>query len=415
MPQEAPSGPAPYNRFCSEFDHLDPEFKADPWPILAHLRETCPVAHTPRHGGYWVITRYEDTFGVAENWAGFTNRHGVAVPASHERYPSLPNHVDPPEHRSYRGFLNPFFTKERLAPLEPGVRAVADSLIDRFVEGGSADFASQYALLLAGTVFFNLILGITDAEELHAAQQRIFDMHFSPGEVALQATRDEEAFVARLLGERRSGGRSAGDGIGVVDGIVDGGVDGRPFTDEEAMGMIRILIHGGLDTTANAISNSLHFLGRNPGHRDRIVADPAWCRNAIEEFLRIEAPAMGIGRVATAAVEVGGVTIPAGDRVMMMYGSANRDPREFSEPDVWNPDRETNRHLAFGAGPHRCLGSNLARLEIRVGLTRLLERIPEYSLSPTEPVEYHSGQARGVVHLPVVFPPGRRQSPGAGS
>ena len=395
---------SPYHRFCVDFDHWDSEYRSDPYPVLEHVQAHCPVVHAERYDGYWVVTRHEDVLTVAQDPGRFSSLDCVGIPTPPTQKRFYPGMVDPPAHREYRRVLNPWFTAGRVAPLEPGISRIADELIDRFIGAGECDLARDFAEPLPGLVFFRLVLGIDKDEVLRQVLEwTTATLARRSAEEVSAAFANVEEFVSGTL--RARAGQPARDDV--VNAIMTAEVHGAVMPFDVQVGMLEEIIFGGLETTANAIANSLAFLVRHPEHRARIATDRAHRKRAIEEFLRLEPPAQfPRSRRVMEPVEVGGASIARDERILMSIAAANRDPDVFPDPQKFDPDRSSNRHLAFGAGHHRCLGSHLARLQFDVALGRLLERIGDYALRPGGAIGYQHASTRGVDQLPVIFPPG---------
>jgi len=214
-------------------------------------------------------------------------------------------------------------------------------------------------------------------------------------------------WITGFLDGRRADGRG-GD---VVDAVLDARIDGRPITHDEAVGIVQLLILGGLETTAGALGMMMVRLSTEPSTREQLAGSKEVAPEAIEELLRLDAPFIAIGRTATRDTELGGRRIAGGDKVIIYWAAANRDESEFPHADTFDPGRASNRHLSFGAGPHRCAGSNLARMNLRVALTELLRRLPDVALDDRFPVEYHTTFTRAPRTVPLAFAPGRREGP----
>jgi cytochrome P450 len=384
------SDPCPYIDFTSDYmrDHLYGE--------VARLRSECPVVHTEAHGGYWVVTRYEDVLRVLQDPGSFTATEGVVVPRPDVPLRALPLESDPPQHRDYRRVLNPFLTPEASARLEPDIRQIADRYIDGFIERGSCDLATDFAQHISTTVLFGHLLGASE-DEMAGCHDAVLKFAYEPtSDTALEGALHLMQFCYSLLEARRT---EPGDGI--VDAIVGCRVDDRPIDDLEAIGMVSLLIFGGVETTANATCSAIIRLSDDPELQASMRAEPERIGGAIDEFLRLDPPLIGLARRATHDVELGGQLIRKGDAVYYSLAAANRDPEEFQSPDDFDPTRVRNRHLAFSGGVHRCAGSNLARAMLRVSLEQLLDRLEDIEVAG--PVEYIQAAARGIKTLPIRF------------
>jgi len=386
------------------FDHFDPALADDPYPALRALRERAPVFFSEEHGGFWGMTRYQDVYDAAHRVETFASGLGpITIPApmtleGAESQRPAPISYDPPDHRRYRSFINPYFSPARIEAMEPWFRQIATELIDKFIDRGEADFAQEFAIPMPMFVICGL-LGIPDERWAEFRGQIEDIIAFTDRDRTLNAVMEVGGYMAAMLAERRE--RPTDD---LLSFVANGIVDGAPMSDEEILGFAVLLFGAGAETTTNAIGNTLSYLAEHPDLRSELAGDLELLPNAIEEFLRFDTPVFGLARTVAHDTEFAGQSMREGDRVLLMWGAANHDPAEFEDPDSVNIHRFPNRHLAFGSGIHRCLGSHLARLELRVALEELLRRIPEFSLAPGARADRCVGVTRGTRSLPVVFP-----------
>jgi cytochrome P450 len=391
---------APVTDWASDWDHLDPAWVIDPYPIWQELRERCPVAHTDRYRGVYFPTRYEDIRDIAYDPERFSSRR-VVVREGDYRVNSPPITSDPPEHRPMRMALIPPFTPQAVAILEPHTRAVCNELIDRFVENGRCDGAVHYAQHIPVRIIAHM-LGIP-AE--HGDQFRTWiTMALQEGitnqEVLKQAEEEISAYFSEQITKRR--GQPGHD---LVSFLIKARLpDGQPFSDRQVLGALRLLLIAGIDTTWSAIGSSIWHLATDPGDRERLVREPELIPSAVEEFLRAYAP-VTMAREVVEDAELGGCPMRKGEMVLVSFPSANRDPEKFSDPGSIRIDRKQNPHVAFGLGIHRCIGSNLARMEMRIALEEWLKRIPQFELDRTRPMTWSEGTVRGPRLLPITFAP----------
>jgi cytochrome P450 len=384
-----------------DFDIHAPAFALDPYPAYRQLREECPVQHSTRHGGYWLLTRYEDVRRAATDWRTYTSSVvGVtAIPIITQRTePQLPIELDPPLHSRYRALVNPVFSPERIDELHPTVTAIAAELIDRLLERGEGDLVADYAVPLSvRTLAAFTGLPEADADRWVAWIRRMFDVRDRAD--GARASQEFGVYIDELIVARRH--HPSGDFISL---LMASEVEGHRLTDKEVHSFCTVQFGAGFETTADAISASLHYLAEHPADRARLFSDADLIPPAVEEFLRYVTPIQIFGRNATRAVELRGRTIGEGDVVALSFGSANHDPTAFSDPDRCIFDRPLNRHLAFGAGLHLCLGSPVARLEMAITLQAFAERMPEFRLIPDRPAAWKTrGDRRGLSELPVVL------------
>jgi cytochrome P450 len=393
-------------------DHFDihaPELGADLHRTLARARALCPVARSDAYeGGYWVATKYEDVLRIAQDWETWSNQLGITVgPAGTgdglEGMIIPPVSVDPPLQRTFKRLINRYFTPTAVAPWEPATRALVTRLIDGFVERGACDFMEAFARPFPGLAFFDLALH-APADDLEQVNDwaTLASLTTEPGSadglVALGT------WIARFLARRREEG-PRGD---VVDAVLAAEIDGRPIDDIEAIGAVMLLVLGGLETTAGVLGMAMLRFCEHPEIPALLRAEPERIPDAVEELLRLDGSFICIGRTARRDTELGGRPVKAGERVIIYWASADRDEDEFEAPDTFDLDRAANRHIAFGAGPHRCAGSNLARMNLRIAFEELVPRLADVRLQPGAEIRYHSAMNRAPVSVPITFTPGPR-------
>jgi cytochrome P450 len=394
--------------WCREhFDHLSPQLAASLPETMERMRGICPVAHSDSHGGFFVATRYDEVIGAARDWESFTSTRGLAILDGPTVVRSLPVQADPPEQRIYKNLTNPFFTPTATASWEDGTRAIVTRLIDDFIEDGRCDFMASFAREFPSRAFFELALHAPpeDLEEVsRLASTSSIPNHPASRESWMGLARWIRGFVAD---RRRQGPR--GD---VVDAVIEAADAGR-IPEDDAIGTIQLLILGGLETTAGALGLAMLRFCRQPHIADLLRAQPELMPKAVQELLRLEPPFVSVGRTATQDTELGGVTVPAGEKLLLHWASANRDEAEFEDPHEFRLDREHNRHVSFGMGVHRCTGSNLARFNLRIAWEEILRRMPDLRLDQAalegHPIHYHPGLTRSPLTLPITFTPGPRE------
>jgi len=384
----------------SAFDHHSPEWMADPGPRYEDARARCPVAHSDGYGGFWLITRYGDVDNVARDWAHFSSASGIAIPVALDTR-VVPQEADPPLHGEVRDQITPWFSPGAVAQMEPLVRNLARELLEGVRTQSRVDVAVDYSIPLASLTMLRL-LGF--AESTEPSLQHDIDLllrsRHDPDALQTAGERFGATVFTEIAGRRHDGVGSRDDLLDRILGMTKG--DG-PIDDSTAISVSMSLIFAGLETSAASIATSAYELARRPQLRRRLLDEPSLLPSAVEELLRFTSPVECIGRTVAADTAVGPQDLAAGDRVLIAYGSANRDPDVFSEPDELVLDRPNNRHLAFGAGIHRCLGRHLARMELRVGLGELLERFPDYAIAGR--VQWGFGENRGIRSLPISTAP----------
>lgn len=367
---------------------------------LAVLRERCPVAHSDQHGGYWIVTRHADVVAAAQDWERFSSQLGVGIPGSPSVSLAIPEHIDPPLHREYKRLINRWFTPAAVAPLEAGIRRIARDLVDAFVDRGEVEVMAAFAGPFPGLVFFELVLG-APADELQQVNDLATGATDPDNPDSGACWQGLNAWIDVFLEARRTDRRDD-----VVDDILHAEIEGRPIRDDEVRAIVLLLILGGLDTTAGVIGQAVLRFCAQPEIPELLRSQPALVPRAVEELLRLDTSFVGIGRTVRHDTELAGQAVAAGDKVYLSWAAANRDPAEFDEPDEFRVDRTRNRHLTFGAGPHRCAGSNLARLNLRVAIGELVQRLPDLRLAidPAD-VEFHTAFNRRPRAVPVTFTP----------
>jgi cytochrome P450 len=398
------------------FDHHSPEFAADPWPILQDLRGRCPVAHSDAYDGFWVLTRYEDIKTVALDDETFSSAQSIVIPSKQNvAQRSIPIEVDPPMFQEYRRAMQPLFSPTAVDRLEPAIDSFVARCIDEVIESGSCDLVEDLAdPLPAMTTLHKLGLPLDDwarfARPLH---KTVFLRQDNPGRAGVM---DELKWVRQQIVDAVED-RHRHPRDDMITYLVNTTIDGRPIQDDEVVAMVVLTIQGGFDTTGSAIGNALMYLDADRDARRRLIDNPSLLPGAVEEFLRYEAPQVALARVATRDVEIGGQRIGAGERILLVWASGNRDEAVFPDGDEVVLDRFPNRHMTFGLGAHRCLGSTLARRQILLALGAVLRRMPDYEIDRDNVVRAETiGVAYGSFSLPARFSPGPRyHAPTAGS
>jgi cytochrome P450 len=345
------------------------------------LRSACPVGRSERYGGFWSLTRYADIWAAEQNPEAFSVDRGMLLPSLGNERPLIPLDIDPPTLQQYRRMLLPAFAPGKIDRLEPLVREVAAGLIEAFAGEEVFDASLSYARILPLTVFAEMAgLPRADYDRFQVWIERTMYGRTEDPADAVEAAKEVDAYF-RELRRRRLEEPERDDLIG---NLLSGSVDGRALSEDEFADYCFLLLVAGLETSAWSIRSALWYLAQHPEDRRRLVAQPELMVSATEEFLRCLAPVQGMARTLKSDVEVRGQVLPAGERVLLLLGSGNRDEEVFADADEVVIDRVDNPHLAFGIGAHRCLGSNLGRREVRVGLEALLAQVPEFELADPE-------------------------------
>ncbi len=365
------------------------------------LREAGPVLRTAF--GSYLITSAEAAEFALKSPGLFSSRRAFDLVGS--PLPLVPIAFDPPEHTRYRRILQPFFSPRGVASWRPEVRVLARELIGGVASAGHCDLVADLAVPLPAQVFLTLFgLPIQDRDRLNAWKEGL--LRSTPpgpgetrGEHAVRLGAELYGYLVEQIARRRRDGTSAG----LLGQLLADSSPGH-LSDEEIIGLSFLFVLAGLETVTSALSTAFAVLASQPRLRSRIVSDPAVIPAAVEELLRVDGPLLFVPRVTTAEVEVAGQLIPAGALVQVVVAVADRDPAGHPDPDVIDFGRQ-ERNLAFGGGPHRCLGSHLARMEMRVALEEWHRRIPDYQLAPgpAPRVTWPAGLV-GIGQLPLVFP-----------
>ena len=368
--------------------------KADPYPVYARLRAEAPVRFH-EDLGVWTIARHRDVEGALRDWETYSSASGITVGGFGGFKPMIIL-MDPPRHHDLRRLLSRAFTPRRVAVLEERMRAIAADLLGPMLSAGGGDFVAEFARPYPTTVIAELLgvdpgdrdafcrwsdaimLSGSDAAELEAAYANLFE-YFETAVARRRRQPGEDLVSALLRGESAEGGLS----------------------EDELLGFCALLLIAGHETMTNFLSLAALTVDRLPELRRELIEDPGRCGVAVEELLRFEPPVHGLARTVTADVELAGQTIPRGDMVLLLLGSANRDPDAFEEPDRFDLAHVGGDNAAFGFGVHYCMGAGLARLEARVGLEELLRRMPDFVVG-ADPIRWRTAiPTRGPIDLPL--------------
>ena len=393
--------------WASDFDIHDPTFVTDPFPVYEELRSRCPVAHSDRWGGQWLPVNYADLVAITADTAHFSSVTPGVTGRKPDEGPTLtapPITSDPPEHGPARRLLLPSFSPKLVERLTPTTRGFARRLIEQIRESGdlTVDAADRYARHIPVLVIATMLgIPVEDEERFTDWVVRILQIGPFDFEVARAATHGVLDYFGELVAARRADPAEYDD---LIADLMNAEIDGSPLTDRHIRGSCFLLLVAGIDTTWSSISASLLHFATHPDDRRRLIAEPELLPTAVEELLRVYAP-VTMARIVTQETTIGGRTLCPGERVLLPFPAANRDPDVFDDPNVFQIDRQHNRHLAFGVGIHRCLGSNLARMELNVAVAEWLSAFPEFSLIEGEPLDWTGGQVRGPRAVPLRLEP----------
>ena len=396
-----------------EYDPFSQEFQADPFPVYRWMRDEAPVFYSEKWG-WWALSRFEDVRAAATDPQTFLSYEGIDIDdtAKDQSGPGFLPDIDNPRHDQIRRMIQPRLLPNRIAEREDAVRAVVRGLIDVWRYRGTVDLAQELAWPMPNEVFFDL-LGLPSARAEGRAQlerwvhelkdRKPDDARLTP--VAKAATAGIQSYFVDLLHERRARPRND-----LVTHLVTADIDGVPFAEQdigpasEVLGLMMVLFLGGVESTAGLTGTLFKLLAENPGQRALLRENPALIPDAVEEAIRLATPLQLVGRTAAREVTLHGVTIPAGGRVVLVYGAANRDERRFTDPDRFDVTRGRFRHLGFGEGMHGCLGAPLARLEAKVALEEALPVLGDYTIAGP-PERYRTTPNMYVwEHLNLSFP-----------
>ena len=394
----------PVQDWTTDWDHADPAYNENAHEIWDELRGTCPVAHTNRYGGAWLPVRHDDVAAVARDTDHFSSEGAVlANRPPRDEWVSLapigaapPITSDPPFHADARRLLLPAFAPQVIAEWEPEVRRLCNELLDRMGDADVVDAAVQYAQHIPVYVIARMLgLPVEDSdyfrETVHLVLEEI-GAEFGERQGGFEKL---DAYLLAHVEDHIANPRE--DLIGF---LLNAKIYDQPLSNQHIVGTIILLLVAGIDTTWSSIGSSIWHLARHEDDLARLVAEPDLMPTAIEELLRAYAP-VTMARMIAKDAEIGGCPVKAGENVLLAFPAANRDPEVFPDADKVIIDREHNRHLAFGLGIHRCLGSNLARLELRIAVEEFVRRFPRFELADTDAVTWSLGQVRGPRQLPV--------------
>jgi cytochrome P450 len=385
---------------------MDPEMAANPQPVYQFMREepVMPI-ELPGHRHGVLLSRRAEIDEALRHPEVFSSNMD-AVDLKNKR-PMIPLQIDPPDHKKFRKLLDPIFAPRKMALMDDEVSRLVNHLIDQFVERGEVDFAKEFSIPFPSQVFLALFgLPLDELDRFLTMKDGIIRPDHVTGKLygSREASEYQQMiadsvydYFNEILDQREVERQDD-----LLSHFIDAEVEGDRLTREDILDICFLFLIAGLDTVTATLDCMFSFLAQHPDHRRQLVEEPALIPNAIEELLRWETPVMGVARVAVQDTELNGCPVKSGDQVMIMIGSANTDEAEFSDADEVRFDREVNRHIAFGGGIHRCLGSHLARLELRVALREWHKRIPDYQIVPGHTLAYTPG-LRSIDYFPMRF------------
>ncbi|MCX6542000.1 MAG: cytochrome P450 [Actinobacteria bacterium] len=399
----------PVTDFATDFDHTDPTWVNNPFPIWDELRATCPIAHSDRYGGTWLPVTHEHVSAIAYDTENFTSRAVVVsevrpgpmdLPAPIGVAPPITS--DPPFHAMARRLLLPAFAPRKVDALEPFTRQLCNDLLDALEGKDIVDAAVEYAQHIPLRVIAKMLgFPAEDADYFRHVIHLILEEGITVTEDDDERLVEGQALDAYF--DNQIADHVANPRDDLTTFLLEAEPDGNKLMHEHVRGTMLLILVAGIDTTWSAIGSALWHLAHNPEDLKRLAAEPDLMPFAIEEMLRAYAP-VTMARLVAQDVEIGGCPMKEGDWVLLPFPAANRDPEFFDRADEVIIDREENRHAAFGLGIHRCLGSNLARMELRVAVEEWVKRFPNFELADPSAVTWAAGQVRGPRSIPVRLP-----------
>lgn len=383
--------------------HVGDPDAGDTHAFWSELRDQCPVARSDRHGGHIVVTRYDDIIDVLQDPGTFSSTANTIPDTSQVRPKFIPFNYDPPEHTAYRQLFAAYFAPRNVAKAEAEARKLFIELIEGYIAKGGGDFIQEVAMPFP-CITFMLILGapLEDTNELVEWNHVINHGFDSPDpavvDYALNVVQPKIVGYVDALVASRENVESPPDDL--LTALSRAEVDGVPLTLEEKRNTVLLFLGAGLDTVTAQLALMVERLAGDPRLREQLIADPGLIPNAVEEFMRIDS-IISLARKATTDTEISGCPVGAGDMVQLLTPSAGRDADHYDNPDEVDFTRDGIKHLGFGGGPHRCQGSHLARMELRIALEEMMVRMPHFSVSPGVHLERHWGAIAGLENLPL--------------
>ena len=395
----------PVKDWATDFDHVDPEYSKNIYDIWDNLKQSgCPIAHTERYGGTWLPLTYEMVHEIAYDTDHFSSRSIVVgqIKPSEQEFsipapvgPVPPISSDPPFHGDARRLLLPAFSPKQIDPLRDVIRDYCNDLIDRMGDREFVEVSKEYTQNIPVMIICHMLgFPLEDIEKFLGWIHIVLESVNAPIGSRAEQMQELGDYINRHIEDRKVNPKDD-----LITYLLNAELYGNKLSHQHVHGTVLLALIAGIDTTWSAMGSSLLHLATNSVDRRRLVENPAMIPQAVEEFLRAYAP-VTMARVVTEDHEFHGVQMKKEDWVLLPFPAANRDEKEFENPGVVDIDREVNRHSAFGLGIHRCIGSNLARLELNVAVEVFLERFPDFELNTAEEVRYSTGQVRGPRYLP---------------
>jgi cytochrome P450 len=387
------------------FNHQSVDLMRDPYPLYKEMRSKCPVAHTKALDGYWVVADYDNIKAVERDYKTFSNSEGTGIPNQAMRL--FPIDLDPPTQTAFRVVLSPHFTTSAAEQWRPSMMEETNALIDKFIERGEADLASELVRpVLPSVVLPKIGVPMKDVANVTTWTWILTRDRVSDPAAVQDAAVKIMTYLAKLVTARRKSPPQKD----IVGDLMSAKIGDRLLTDAEVQNVLMLLLLGALDTQAGVTLEALRHFSEHPEDKKKMLDNPDKWPLAVEEFIRFTSPVQGLKRTVMNDTELAGVSLRKGDRVFLLFGSGSRDEKYFTEPEKCVLERTPNAHLAFGSGPHLCIGRNIARLQIELTLRIILERLPDFKIKDGVKLEYLVGETRGIKALPVTFTPGRKRA-----
>jgi cytochrome P450 len=390
------------------FSPYDYQIQDDPYAVYSRLRNEAPLYRNDELD-FWALSRHEDIAAAFRDHAQFSNANGVSLDPSawgpRARRAASFLAMDAPLHTRMRALVSAGFTPRRVRDLQQRIRELARAHLAACLPQGTFDFVAEFAGLLPMDVVSELV-GVPEADRPRLRQWADTLLHREDGLAAVPKAGTEAAlnlivYFVDMVSVRRQGNGHGPRGADLTSALLAAEIDGDRLTDEEIVGFLFLMIVAGNETTTKLLANAIYWGWHNPAELAKPMADPAYIGRWIEETLRYDSTSQLIARTVTKAFTAHGQTVPAGDRLVLLIGSANRDPAVFPEPDRYDLDRDTSALISFGAGRHYCLGANLARLEAAVALSEFIQQVSRFEIDEGGAERVHSANVRGFTRLPV--------------
>lgn len=386
------------------FDPVDAQALQDPYPVYQHLRDVCPVAHSDAHeNGFWILSRYEDVRMAFRDPDLFESGPSISIPALRTRSRLIPLELNPPEHGKFRRLLNPFFSPAAVDRLEARNRDITAQLTRELPRNEPFDFLKRFAYrqpvmaIWSAGLLGDLIPIPGEQDPVETFQAWVHDLKHDPVR-SPAAAENIYGYLSDTIEDRRR--RPQND---IPSFLVLADIDGRPLTDDEVLHILFLLFMGGVETPAGTLANMFLFLATHNTETERLRRHPDLIDSAIDEIIRAHGPSQAVRRTLRKDVELHGQSLKTGDPVLLLPNAADRDPREFPNPDSIIIDRFPNRHLGFGMGIHRCIGSHLGKLQVRAAVEETLRELPNPRLPEGAELTYSAGLNRSLKTLPLVY------------